>query len=121
MAKNPFNIGIFNGPSYSGFSIKHGNRVSTKAGVMKPVWCDYLDTGERLKDLDLGALVRQAPMLAPTLDTYEVTVDAFAVRLTLFFSRLFIFFSFSSGSVTVVFIYLFFLRVLCIFWIAFLY
>lgn len=81
MAKNPFNIGIFNGPSYSGFSISHGNRVSTKPGVMKPVWCDYLDTGERLKDLDLGALVRQAPMLAPTLDTYEVTVDAFAVRL----------------------------------------
>lgn len=81
MAKNPFNIGIFNGPSYSGFSIAHGNRVSTKPGVMKPVWCDFLDTGERLKDLDLGALVRQAPMLAPTLDTYEVTVDAFAVRL----------------------------------------
>lgn len=81
MAKNPFNIGIFNGPSYSGFSIVHGNRVSTKPGIIKPVWCDFLDTGERLKDLDLGSLVRQAPMLAPTLDTYEVTIDAFAIRL----------------------------------------
>lgn len=81
MAKNPFNIGIFNGPSYSGFSIAHGNRVSTKPGIIKPVWCDFLDTGERLKDLDLGSLVRQAPMLAPTLDTYEVTIDAFAIRL----------------------------------------
>ena len=77
---NPFNVSIFSKPSYSSFPWKHGNRISMNAGKVHVIGWEYLDTGEKIEG-DLGGVIRQAPMLAPTLDSYKCDVHGFAVRL----------------------------------------
>lgn len=75
-----FNVGLFKGPKYSSFDWSHGNRISMKAGKLNVIGWEFLNTGEKFSS-DVSNVVRQAPMLAPTLDTYRMDVHAFAVRL----------------------------------------
>lgn len=77
---NPFNIGIFNGPRYSSFPWSHDNKISMSAGRLTPIAWEFLNTGDRI-EADVANVVRLAPMVAPTLDTYRVDVHAFALRL----------------------------------------
>lgn len=76
-----FNIGLFKGPRYSSFDWSHGNRISMDAGKINVIASDYLNTGDKFVLDDVSDVVRQMPMLAPTMDTYKVDVHAFAVRL----------------------------------------
>lgn len=75
-----FNVGLFKGPKYSSFDWSHGNRISMKAGKLNVIGWEFLNTGEKFSS-DVSNVVRQAPMLAPTMDTYRMDVHAFAVRL----------------------------------------
>lgn len=75
-----FNVGIFRGPRYSSFDWSHGNRISMGAGKINVIASEYLNIGDKI-DFDVSNVVRQAPMLAPVMDTYRVDVHAFAVRL----------------------------------------
>lgn len=76
-----FNVGLFSKPRYSAFPWNHNNKFSTKTGVIKPVATEFLDTGEVFDLNDISAICRQAPMLAPTLDTHYMDIHAFALRL----------------------------------------
>lgn len=75
-----FNVGLFKGPKYSSFDWSHGNRISMKAGKLNVIGWEFLNTGEKFSS-DVSNVVRQAPMIAPTMDTYRMDVHAFAVRL----------------------------------------
>lgn len=77
---NPFNIGIFNGPRYSSFPWSHDNKISMSAGKITPIAWEFLNTGDKI-EADVANVVRLAPMVAPTLDTYRVDIHAFALRL----------------------------------------
>lgn len=75
-----FNVGLFSGPRYSAFPWSHNNKISMSAGKIIPIAWDFLNTGDKI-EADVANVVRLAPMLAPTLDTYRVDVHAFALRL----------------------------------------
>lgn len=77
---NPFNIGIFSGPRYSSFPWSHDNKISMSAGKITPIAWEFLNTGDKI-EADVANVVRLAPMVAPTLDTYRVDIHAFALRL----------------------------------------
>lgn len=76
-----FNVGFFKGPRYSAFPWEHNNKISMKGGKIVPIAWDFLNTGDKIDKVDVSNVVRVAPMVAPTLDTYRVDVHAFAVRL----------------------------------------
>lgn len=76
-----FNVGLFKGPRYSAFPWEHNNKISMKGGKIVPIAWDFLNTGDKIDKVDVSNVVRVAPMVAPTLDTYRVDVHAFAVRL----------------------------------------
>lgn len=75
-----FNIGLFNGPRYSAFPWSHDNKISMSAGKLTPIAWEFLNTGDKI-EFDVADVVRLAPMVAPTLDTYRVDIHAFAMRL----------------------------------------
>lgn len=77
---NPFNLGLFKGPRYSAFPISHDNKISMSAGKLTPIYWDFLNTGDKI-EADVADVVRLAPMVVPTLDTYKVDIHAFALRL----------------------------------------
>lgn len=51
------------------------------AGKIHVIASEYLDTGEKFDLNSVGNVTRVAPMLAPTLDTYQTDIFAFACRL----------------------------------------
>lgn len=70
----PFNKGIFKAPKYSSFDLSHDNKLTFAIGDLIPAYWSIMYPGDRFRT-DVGFLSRFAPMLAPVMQRFDLTID----------------------------------------------
>lgn len=70
----PFNKGLFKAPKYSSFELHHDNKMSFGIGDLIPAYWNIMFPGDRFRT-DVGFLARFAPMLAPVMQRFDLTID----------------------------------------------
>lgn len=70
----PFNKGIFKAPKYSSFDLSHDNKLTYGFGDLIPAYWTVMFPGDRVRT-DVGFLTRFAPMLAPVMQRFDLTID----------------------------------------------
>lgn len=85
MARNLFNSVKVSKPSRSHFDLSHDVKLSCNMGELIPVLCKDLVPGDKFS-VDQEVLIRFAPMVAPVMHRFDVTVHSFFIPNRLLWS-----------------------------------